>query len=593
MALFESTRLKTPERSANWLGRLTIADGLFALVVFLGGIIRFTNLGQIPLSELEADMAWSVWRFWQPGSAAITVSSPAYFTFTSLLTPLVGFNDATVRLVPALFGLGVVCLPWLLAHRLGHVGALVACGFLAMSPLNVAISRAVGGEAIALFAVLLILVAFVRSQETDDRRWLYVLMGALGLGLASAPLFYSGLLTLALSLFTAAKMGLRLVDGDSYIWPEVGVRKTAVLVALGVFAVSSSFLLWHPAGFGAAAQMAGSWFGQFGGGSDPGVSRALVDPFLALARYELGLVIMGVVAVLWVLWRSHAWGLAFVYWVLAGLLLMLVQAGEMPNTLILTLPGYLLMGHLTGFLLSGKTARGIVWGVAALLFTLCMLIIINTGRFLRVVVYDPQNIQYLLTIMLGFVLAAMLLYLLLTVDITAVGQGVWLGLLIFFAIVAWGTGWWLGHQAANDPRERWVMTATDTDIRLLVDNLHTLSMQFANSSTGIDMAVSVDTAVVRWYLREFKQAEIGQTLPATASHRVLITPEQAAPPLDDAYTGEDYGLTLSKSPNEQAPLNVNKVMETLRWWFFHDTAASASNGRVILWVRADLGNRQQ
>ncbi len=109
----------------SWWERLTVADGLFVCVLVLGAVMRFANLGRIPLSNAEAELALAVWRFWQPVSESITISSPAYFTLTSLLTQVLGFSDAAMRLVPALFGLGVVYLPWLLRERLGSAGALV------------------------------------------------------------------------------------------------------------------------------------------------------------------------------------------------------------------------------------------------------------------------------------------------------------------------------------------------------------------------------------------------------------------------------------------------------------------------------------
>jgi hypothetical protein len=531
-----------------------------------------------------------VWQFWQPGNEMTAVGSPAYFTFTSLVTQIFGFSDGVMRLVPALFGLALLCLPWLLRHRLGQVGALVACGFLAISPLNTAVSRTVGGEAIALFAILLLFVAWVRYQEAGNRHWLYITFGALGLGLASAPLFYSGLVTLAVAWFAASRMGVTL----GLPAPERNVWRTAVLITLGVFAACSSFFLWYPAGFGAAAQLLGTWLGQFGGGN----GRAFADPFLALGRYEPGLILLGTAAMLWAILRGQPWGLAFVYWLLAGLLLMLVQVGVMSNALLLTLPGYLLIGLWADVVLRRRSMTGLAWGTAALIFLLLMLVLVNVGRFLRVVVFNPQDIQYLLVILLSFILVVMLIYILLTVEVTAVIQGTLLACLAFFAFVAWGTGWWLAHQAANDPRERWVTSGTDSDIRLLLESLHTFSRQFSNSDTELEMAASVDTAVMRWYLREFENAEIGQTLPATAQsgfgladHPVLITPAESELQIGSAYTGADYGLTLREAAPLATTNRLDSALQTLRWWFFHDSAAPVDNERVILWVRADLAER--
>jgi len=166
-----------------------------------------------------------------------------------------------------------------------------------------------------------------------------------------------------------------------------------------------------------------------------------------------------------------------------------------------------------------------------------------------------------------------------------VTQGILLGFLAFLAIITWGTGWWLGHLAANDPRERWVETATDSDVRLMVNTLQTLSLQLSGSDTDLDIASSVDTAVLRWYLRDFHRAQIGRTLPTTTTD-VLITPEQAELALETGYSGEDFGLVLNKALPEQQFLNAKTFTDTLRWWFFHDSPAQPVNERVIVWVKA-------
>jgi hypothetical protein len=583
----ETSLVESPAQS--WWERLTIADGLFVLVVILGGVMRLVDLGRIPLSETEAGVALTVWRFWLPGSALpgsvdITISSPAYFALTSLLIQIFGFSDAVMRLVPALFGLALVCLPWLLRQRLGDAGALVVCAFLAISPLHVVLSRTVGGESIALFAVLLLAVALVRyadaPAEVTASRWLSMAAAAVGLGAASAPLFYSGLVTLLVTWAVIRLLKLPLFPEREPLPPHT--RRNVLLVGGAVFVAFGAFMLWVPAGLGGAAQILGDWFAQMGGN---GNGRTLADPFLALVRYEPGLVLLGAAAVLWALWRSSVAGLALVYWLLAALILMLLQPGVMSNAALVTLPGYLLIGLLAGLILTERPVTLMAWGVAAGLFLFLMLILVNAGRFVRVVVYDPNEIQYLAMMAIGFMLMAVLLYLLLTLDVTAVTQGLLLGFLAFLVIITWGTGWWLGHHAANDPRERWVQSATDSDVLLLAKTLQSLSLQRAGSDTELDVASSVDTAVLHWYLREFQNAQIGQTLPTGAAD-VLITLAEAEPALESGYSGQDFGLTISKLPPNQQPLTARTITDTLRWWFFHDSPAQPVNERVIVWVKA-------
>ncbi len=175
---------------------LTIADGLFILVGISAVVMRLTELNKLPLSAAEAHEALAVWQFWQPGTAVLSLSSPAYFTFTAMLTPIFGISDGVMRLVPALFGILLVLLPWLLRERLSTVGALVTAVFLTVSPLAVALSRTAGGDSIALFAAFLLLIAWVNGRDSGNGRWFYLFTIALALGLTSSPLFYSALATL-------------------------------------------------------------------------------------------------------------------------------------------------------------------------------------------------------------------------------------------------------------------------------------------------------------------------------------------------------------------------------------------------------------
>ncbi|MBL1127047.1 MAG: hypothetical protein D8M54_00825 [Chloroflexi bacterium] len=569
----------------HWWERLTVADGLLVLILLAGGVIRFVNLGRIPLSDPEAELALAVWRFWQPGSGADSIpGSPAYFTLTALLTQLFGFGDAVMRLAPALFGLALVGLPWLLRRRLGDAGALVVCAFLAISPLNLILSRTVGGEAIALFALLLLAAALVQYADTAVPYWFYLAAAALGLGLTSAPLFYSGLVTLLAVWAVIRLLHLPLFPEREQPAPPVQphLRRNALLVGGGVFVALSSMLLWYLPGLGGAAQILGAWLAQMGG---DGHGRTLADPFLALARYEPALLVLGTVALVWALWRSSIPGLALVYWLLAALLLLLIQPGVMSNAALVTLPGYLLVGLLANLVLTERPITGLGWGVAGGVFLFLMLMVVNLGRFVRVVVFNPNEVQYLAMMIMGLMLLAVLLYLVLTLDVTAVTQGLLLGLLAFLVIITWGTGWWLGHLAANDPRERWVQTATDNNVHLLRQTLQSLSLQRDGSATGLDLASSVDTAVLRWYLRDFGNARIGQTLPVGGAD-VLITPAQAELALADGYSGSDFGLTLHKNPPEQTGINARTFTDTLRWWFFHDSPARPATERVIVWVKA-------
>lgn len=570
-------------KAASQIERLTIADGLFALILLLGGIIRFVELGRLPLSEAEAALALSVWQFWQPGAESLAISSPAYFTLTMPLSLVFGFSDAVMRLAPAVFGLGVAALPWLLRSRLGTVGALVTSLFLAISPLVVVVSRTAGGEAMALFALLLLLTGWVLYRDTAVEMWLYLAAAATGLGLAASPLFYSGLAALALGwlvvrLFRLPFFGAQKERPGGKTWLR------ALLVGGGVFVALSSSLLWVPGGMGSAAGFLGQWLAQFGGGN----GRSLAEPFLAVIRYEPALLLLGLLGIAWAIWRHDGWGLLLVYWLAAILLLMLVQPGAMSLAVLAILPGYMLVGLVADYVLAKESWNRLTWLVSGGLLLVLFLILVNISRFLRVITFDPQEIRYIVVMLLALVAALMLMYFVMTVNLTAVSQGILLAFIGFLTVITWGSGWWLGHQAANDPRERWVAAGTEADVRLLASTLHDLSYQFRNAAADLDLVSSVDTPVLRWYLRDFEQTAWGNTLPVMTAQTVMITPAETEQAVAEAYTGQDFRIGQTSLPTTPMTLSWETAVETLRWWLFHETGAPVQHNSVILWVRSDL-----
>lgn len=565
------------QTGAGRIKQITIADALLVVTGVLAVIIRLADLSGLPLSPGEAAQAWSVWATAQPHTADLLLSgSPAYFTLTRLVMPVLGDGDAVMRLVPALFGVGTALLPWLWRARLGTVGALVASLLLTASPLHVITARTVGGESIAVFALLLAVIAYERWRETAVRSWLLTLAAALGLGLASAPLFYGGLATLAVAAGLQRLIGLPLFTNEAPTAARAEAR-TAVIAGVAVFVAAATLLLWVPTGLGAAARLPASWLAQFA------AAGFISDPFLAAARYEPILLTLGLAAILWTTWRSHPLASFCVYWIAAVLLLIVLQRGEMQNALLLTLPGVILLGLFAEAHLQRLTP--LTWGVAGGALLLFMLTLTNLARYLRLAALNPPVLSNVWMILFAFAFALVLLYFLSTWEIEAPYRGMLLALIVFFLYYGWGTAWWLGHQAANDPRERWVAQGTDAGVQVMLPLLRDVSRQLGNAEHDLDIFSSVDAPALRWYLRDFRRAQFSDALPIGGSNQVIITTADAEPVLGSDYMGAGFGLLRTAPPPENGQM---RVVDTLRWWLFRESNTAVSTEQIILWLRADL-----
>ncbi len=561
--------------------QIAVADGILLIVAFLAGILRFVDLGRLPLSPTEAQAAWDVWRFWQPGTAELMTTSPAYFSLTAVLMSIFGDSDVTARLIPVLFGIGLVLLPRLLVNRLGQVGSLVTSGLLAISPLLTVTARAAGGDSMALFALGLMMTAVLRFEDEPEPRWLITLFAGLGLGLGSSPLFYGGLLTLILARLLAALVQPGFSWREVWMGVELPSHWKAVAVGGGVFLSTSALFLWYPAGISSAAMLPVAWLSQF---TFQGGLAALLNPILAIGRYEPLLVAPGIAVMIWAAWRNRQTATLLVYWTTAVLALILLQRSEMSNTLLLLLPAYSLLGLFSQEVFAPRIDLN-GWSLGGALTVAGLLIAVNLARLSRAIVVSPQEFLPMWVILLAAVVGLVLIYFMAGWDMKATMQGILIGLLALVSIYNWGTAWWLGHEAANDPRERWVSQGTDDDVPMLQTILQDISRQAARSRTDLSIFSSVNSPVIGWYLRDFHRLEMGHTIPDNAQFDVIITPANANPSLGGEYRGADFGL-LRLEPEPTAA--DSPFFDAMRWWLFHDSRQQPAVERLILWWNVSI-----
>ena len=568
-------------RETKPLVRVTMAQGLLLLVLILAGVMRLAELEALPLSPAEVEEALAVWRLGQAEAAGPAfTASPAYFSLTALLSQIAGYGEATMRLVPALAGLLLVALPWLWRERLGTVGALTTSALLAGSPAAAIVARTAGGDSLAALAVLLLLISWSRYQRSGRTLWLYTAAAAAGLGLASGPLFYSGLLTLAAAGLVRARLGPEpspplSPDGHE---PARAVMRNAALVGAATFAALATLLFWHPAGLANAATQAGIWLGNF---TLEGTLSAWLEPLLVLGRYEISVIVLGIGATGWAMWQGRPFAVFLVYWFAAILPLALLQHGTMSNVLLLALPVYLLLG-LWAESIFKQPAGYSRWALLLALLVLGAIATFNSARFLRIAAFSPGQLSFLVLVFLAFILALLAVNVVRTWDQAAAWQGSLLALLLLLLIYQWGTGWWLVREGANDPRARWAQTGTDDDVRLLAALLTDVSQQVDGSGTGLEIVAAVESPVLRWYLRAFPNLQMGGTVPPGTTAPAIITPTGSEPALGDDYFGIDLGLRHTGIDFVNTSFGG-----ALRWWFFHESSTVVTGERVILWVRND------
>lgn len=130
-----ATRLRDRHRGEllAWLGLVVVA-----------AILRFWDLGSRPFHHDESQDAYFSYTFANDlGSFEYNplLHGPMRFYMTAAIYKVLGDSDFTARLAPALMGIALVALPYLLRHRIGRVAAFGAGVILAVSPSILYFSR--------------------------------------------------------------------------------------------------------------------------------------------------------------------------------------------------------------------------------------------------------------------------------------------------------------------------------------------------------------------------------------------------------------------------------------------------------------------
>ena len=119
-----------------------------------------------------------------------------------------GLNTVTVRLVPALFGLGTIWLVLLLRRRIGTIGTLCAAALLAVSPGAVYLSRYFIHETLFVFFTLGVVVAGLKYYEVGNP--VHLLLASI-----SAALLFA---TKETAIISVAVLAIAVTTSHLYLW---------------------------------------------------------------------------------------------------------------------------------------------------------------------------------------------------------------------------------------------------------------------------------------------------------------------------------------------------------------------------------------
>jgi len=141
-------------------------------------VLRIYMLEVRAMSHDESLHAYYSYVFYDKGTYQHDpmMHGPLLFHMNGLVFWLFGDSDFTARIVPAIFGVGIVALTLAYRRYLGAVGALVAGALFTLSPSLLFYSRYIRNDVYSVFFAMLWILGAFRYTDTGKLRWIYLMV---------------------------------------------------------------------------------------------------------------------------------------------------------------------------------------------------------------------------------------------------------------------------------------------------------------------------------------------------------------------------------------------------------------------------------
>ena len=223
----------SPTTTRPQAATVSLEQAAYLVILLLAVISRMWGLGDRALHHDETLHAYFAWLIFS-GEGYVhdpLLHGPFLYFFGALIYFFFSVGDATARLGPALFGVALVMLPYLLRRELGRSAALLASTYILISPAFVYMARFIRHDPYTILFELLALIGAVRYATTRRPLWLYVVALALAFMFVTMETFF-----LYMAIFTP-------LVALTLFW-KVWKPGMAVLAALGIAVVALVF--WLP-----------------------------------------------------------------------------------------------------------------------------------------------------------------------------------------------------------------------------------------------------------------------------------------------------------------------------------------------------------
>jgi hypothetical protein len=545
---------------------------LYALAFLFAVILRFVQLGVMPLTDVEAAPALQALQIAQ-GSKPALDPHPFYILSTAVFFFLYGGGtDFLARFIPALAGSLLVLVPLLFADQIKPRAAVFLAFFLALDPGLVALSRQIASPILSVTFLFLALGFYNREKLTPAAVFA-------ALALLSGPSIWGGVIILAITWGIMRFLNSRRAPAETPSSPFIIQPSSFIISFLAVFLLAGSLFFLVPNGLSAALGSIPAFIKSWLGTSVVSVGRIF---FSILVYQPLG-ILLAIFAIVrgWQNGSSRIIPLSI--WFFVALLLVIFnpsrQFADLAWALIplWAMAALELIRSVDIFTDERKEVAGVVF-LTVFIWTFAWL------GFSSLTTLPVDSREYLMRfwLLIGSLFLLLMSLLLIaagwSIRIARIG-GIW-GLVFALGILGAGGAFGVAGLRGQAFPELWWLPEQPIHARLLESTVSDVSEWGVGDDQAVAVTiVGVDSPALEWVLRG-RQVSIVQSLGNASAPEIIITPLQDDPALSSAYRGQDFAW-------RQTPLwNISAPSDWVRWTALREMPISGET--LILWVRDDL-----
>lgn len=543
---------------------------LYALAFLFAIILRFAQLGAMPLTDAEAAPALQALHIAQGLKPALD-PHPLYILFTSILFFIYGGGtDFFARLIPALAGSFLVFAPLLFANRIKPRASLVFAFFIALDPGLVAISRQAASPILAIASLL-----FAWGFYNQNKAGLAGFFAALAL--LSGPSIWPGILGIVIAWVLVRFLNSRRPPAEASTSPFLHPSSLTAF-AVTLLTVGTLFFI-APNGLSAALASFPAYIKGWLTPSNVSAGRL----FFSLFIYQP----LGILLVIFAIIRGWGTGSSRIIplsiWFFVALLLAVFipsrQVSDLAWALIplWAMAALELIRNVDVFYEERVEVAGVIF-LTAFIWTFAWL------DFSGLTILPAGTREY---IMRFWLLIGSLFLLVMSLLLVAAGWsiriarigGIW-GLVLALGALGFGGAVGAAGLRGGASPELWWLSEQPVQARLLESTISDVSEWGLGDDHAAAVTIAgVDSPALEWTLRE-RQVHVVEALDASSTPEIVITPLQDNPALSSAYRGQDFAW-------RQTPLwNVTVPQDWVRWVALREMPQSGET--IIVWARDDL-----